>query len=297
MMAFLLITTMASGQRKIFHNKDENTYAHMSEILNEFQALGRIGIEYNNSGQCNITYDNYGYLLLAEYLGEMRTIGEEKKQNLVKAFKAIGFGKEASGMYNQEVYVQTDTGRFWIPIQNQLLNVWTQEVKANDSVLIYVRIQAAYDADSENKWLLVINSFNPTISDGLWREAMSHLQKKNYPIVQRCTQELVRINPDDCRGHALLAYCYANMGNDVSKKKLKELYFHQSDSLFMVSEQLDPGYCHQYFYRAIMHFYRSDYVNSWKMIEKARELKDNEIDEAFVDFLESKLSYADYKKQ
>ena len=293
----ILVPNLVFGQRKTIHNRDENTFAHMSEVLDEFQELGRIGVLYNNPGECKITWDNYGYLILVKYLGEMRQIGKEKKELLVNSFKTIGYGEIADNIFTHEVHVQTDSGRFWIPIQTQIINYWNKELETNDSVLIYIRIHAAYDADDENKWLFVINSFCSSVTEGLWNEAVANLQKGNDVIGNRCIDELIRINPGDGRNYALLAYCYATKGNTVSKKKLKDRYYYQSDSLFNISEKLSPEYCHQYYYRAVLNFYRSDYINSWKMIEKARELNDKEIDGEFLRNLENKLSYNEFKKQ
>lgn len=162
------------SQTDLIHNRDKNTYVKMSEILTEFNDLGRVGQDYNNSVDFNITFDNYGYLLLVKYLGTVREIGDNKKSILFDAFKSFGYGKEAKDLFKHEVHIETDSGCFWIPIQAQLLEYWKDELKTDDSTLIFIRIHAAIDTDIENKWLFVINGFNSNVSKGLWDEALVH---------------------------------------------------------------------------------------------------------------------------
>lgn len=294
---FLLITIITFGQKELIHNRDENSYVKMSEVLTEFQDLGMIGPEYNNSVDYNITLNNFGYLLLVKYLGEIRKIDKNKKNIIVNSFKSFGYGKEADELFKQEVYIETDSGCFWIPIQDQLLNFWKEELKTNDSVLIYIRIHAAFDTDAENKWLFVINSFNSNILDGLWEEALSNFGKPNELIGLRCINDLIKLYPKDGRNYAMLAFYYTNSGNNILDNDIKAKYFNKSDSLFKISMQLTPDYSYQYFQKAILNFHRGDYFNTWKMIDKARELKDEHVEEQFIEDLENKLSYSDYLKQ
>jgi len=294
---FLLLPVMVFCQYDTFHNSDNNTFVNISEILTEFKDLGTFKSESNMTIDYNFTLHTYGYLLLVNYLGEVRDIEDWKKEALFYAFKAIGYGEEAKKMFNHEVHVQADHGDYWIPVQDQLLDYWKDELRSNDLVLIYVRIHGAINTKENDKWLFVINAFNSNIPDGLWNEALTHFGKGNDVIGLRCVHKLIELYPEDGRNYAMLAYYYAYTGNNSKDGDLMKIYFDKSDSLFIISMNLSPDYSYQYVQRAWLCFNRGDYCDAWIMIEKARKLKDKGIETDFIKDLKRKLSYDDYIKQ
>jgi hypothetical protein len=241
----------------------------------------------------NITLKNYGYLLVVNSLGEYRDISIEKKEFLNYVFKTIGVYEKAKDLFNKEVLVKTDIGKSWFPIQNELFGYWVKELKERDTALIYIRVYGSMGEIPEDKWIFAINAFNSNYYDGLWEEAMKNFNDGKDTIGLRCLYKMISINPNDGRNYAMLGYHYTILAknNSYDSKILIK-----ADSLFSIAEKMTPDYSYQYFQRAILKFYMKEYLLSWTYIEKARLFKEKNIEQNFVDDLESKLSYKEFLK-
>lgn len=288
----VLLSTVkpVNSQNNLIHNRDNNTLVNFSEALQYWQDFGDAKPENKN---LNISLNNYGYLLLVESLGESRDISPEKKELLDYVFKAIGVYEQAKNLFNKEVLVETDAGKYWFPIQNSLLGYWNDELKSGDKALIYIRFYGSLSNHSEGKLVFTINSFNSGYYDGLWEEAMNNFNDGKDTIGLRCVKKLISLDPNDGRNHAMLGFHYTMVGaGDLND----QVSLNKADSLFSIAENLTPEYSFQYFQRAILKFYMHDYVQSWKYIEKARLMNEEGIDQYFIDDLELKLPYEEYLK-
>jgi len=288
----VLLSTVkpVNSQNNLLHNRDNNTLVNFSEALQYWQDFGEAKSENQN---VNISLNNYGYLLLVESLGEYRDIVPEKKELLDYVFKAIGVYDQAKNLFNKEVLVETDAGKYWFPIQDGLLGYWNDELKSGGKTLIYIRFYGSMSNRSEGKLVFTINGFNSGYYDGLWEEAMNNFNDGKDTIGLRCVKKLISLDPNDGRNHAMLGFHYTMVGaGDLND----QVSFNKADSLFSIAEKLSPEYSFQYFQHAILKFYIHDYVQSWSYIEKARSMNEERIEQSFIDDLESKLPYEEYLK-
>ena len=288
----VIFTTVYQGnsQNSLIHNTDNNTFVNFSEALEYWQDFGETRTE---SKSYNISLKNYGYLLIVKSLGECHDISAEKKEFLDYVFKAIGVYEQAKNLFNKEVLVETDAGKYWFPIQDGLLGYWLDELKSGDLTLIYIRFYGSMSITSEDKWVFTINGFNSGYYDGLWEEAMNNFNNGKDTIGLRCVKKLISLDPNDGRNHAMLGFYYTTVGErDLNDQGA----FTKADSLFSIAEKLTPEYSYQYFQRAILKFYMHDYVQSWMYVEKARSMNEERIEQYFIDDLEFKLPYEEYIK-
>jgi len=279
-----------NSQNGLIHNTDKNTLVNFSEALNYLQNI----VDSKLKGKVyTVTGVNYGYLLIVKSMDECRDISAEKKEFLDYAFKTIGAYGKAKNLFNKEVFVETDTGNYWFPIQDGLLSYWQEELKKNDLALIYIRFYGSMSNTQKDKLIFTINGFNSNYYDGLWEEALNNFNDGKDTIGLRCVNKLMAFDPKDGRNYALKGFYYTSLG----KKNLNDLSaFTKADSLFSIAEELTPNYSYQYFQRAILKFYLHDYPLSWKYIEKAKSMNEDKIEQNFVDDLESKLPYEEYIK-
>jgi tetratricopeptide (TPR) repeat protein len=284
----LLILTIRGGsaQNSLIHNMDKNTLVDFSEIIEYLRGID----EKSETGKIvyNIVLQNYGYLLLVKSLGECRNISVDKKEFLNYAFKAMGIYEQSKDLFNKEVFIESDAGNYWLPIQDGLFNYWIEELKKGDLTLIYIRVYGSMGNNPENKWIFTINGFNAGYYNGLWEEALSNFNNNKDTVGLRCLKKMISLNPGDGRNYAMMGYYFTDVGNRSSNDS--SLFF-KADSLFSLAEKLTPEYSYQYFQRAILKFYMKDYMLSWFYVDKARSLKDEHIEQWFVDDLESKLPY------
>lgn len=279
-----------NSQNNLIHNTDKNTLVNFSEALEFLQDFG----ETKPGGKFyNITLKNYGYLLIVKSLGECRDISVERKEILDYYFKTIGTYDQAKNLFNDEVLVKTDAGNYWFPIQDGLLGYWLEELKNGDLTLIYIRFYGSTSGASEDKLVFTINGFNSGYYDGLWEEALNNFNNGNDTIGLRCVKKLISLNPNDGRNYAMLGFHYTLIGEQDSNDQGA---FVQADSLFSIAEKLTPEYSYQYFQRAILKFDMHDYIQSWMYIEKARSMNEKGIEQYFIDDLELKLPYEEFKK-
>jgi tetratricopeptide (TPR) repeat protein len=281
----VIFSIQMNAQTSLIHNTDKNNLVNFSEALDylkDFNSNSLPGKVYT------LGMKNYGYLLVVKSLEECRKIPAEKKEFLSYAFKTMGFQNNAADIFKDEVLVETDNGKFWFPIQDELFGYWTKELKKGDLVLIYIRFYGIIKDISGNDLIFTINSFNSNYYDGLWEEALNTFSNEKDTIGVRCVKKLISLNPNDGRNYAMLGYYYTTIGKrNMNDKKS----YAKADSLFTISEKLTPEYSYQYFQRAILKFNLGDYFQSWKYVEKAKSLNDKHIEQSFLQDLESKYPY------
>jgi tetratricopeptide (TPR) repeat protein len=288
-LSFFSILCQAFGQNNPIHNTDKNNLVEFSEVLEYITSFTNHPLPQGKV--FTIPSRNNGYLLLVKSLEECHEISSEKKEFLDYAFKTFGVYEKAKDLFNYEVLVETDAGKFWFPIQNELLKFWTKELKSGDLALIYTRFYGSI-SNSEDSWILTINSFNAGYYDGLWEEALNCFNNGKDTIGLRCVKKLMSLDPKDGRNYAMTAMYYAEKGRQLDNSS----YLTKADSLFSTAEILTPKYSYQYFQRAILKFYMGDYYKSWNYIEKARSLNDEHIESWFLDDLEAKYPHKEFIK-
>lgn len=289
---FLYLTSTVCqvwGQSNPIHNTDKNNLVEFSEVLKYISIFNHNS--YPQKKVFTIPSRNNGYLLLVKSLEECREIPSEKKEFLDYTFKTLGVFEKAKDIFNNEVLVETDTGNFWFPIQDELLKFWTKELKKGDLALIYTRYYGSI-SNPEDSWIITINSFNAGYYDGLWEEALDCFDKGKDTIGLRCVKKMISLDPTDGRNYAMLAMYYTQKGKNLNNSSL----FVKADSLFAIAENLTPQYSYQYFQRAILKFYMGDYYKSWNYVEKAESLNDEHIESWFLDDLEAKYPYKEFIK-
>jgi hypothetical protein len=287
-LALSLSHYQGNAQTSLIHNTDKNNLVSFSEALNYLQGLNT---NLLNGNVYSLTLKNYGYLLLVKSSEEFQEIPAEKKEFLQYAFKTMGFQNNAIDIFNKEVLVETDAGKFWFPIQDELLGYWIKELKKGDFVLVYTRFYGTILNKLEKNWIFTINGFNSDYYDGLWEEALDNFNNGKDTMGVRCVKKLISLNPSDGRNFAMLGFYYTKTGQ---KNFNDHKSYVKSDSLFSISEKLTPQYSYQYFQRAILKFYMGDYLNSWRYIDKAKSLHDEHIEQGFLEDLESKYTYEKY---
>lgn len=281
------------------HNSNPNTYCTIDKILSEFKDVGEVGIVTQPDGSAeevlsNITFDNYGYFNVAKYLGEYRNIDSMKLNLLNGIFKSIG----ANGLidkYKIEVFLNIDGLNFWFPLQDTLVNFWKEEIKKDDNVIVYFRIFGAINRPPESKWLFCIHRFDSSTTDGLWNEAMEKFNEGDLIMGEEIIKKSIKINPEDGRNYSVLAFNYANEGKKL-KDKERDSLFNLSESYFTKSTSYSPEYSYQYFQWAILKFFKSEYDKAWELIDKAKSLKEENIDINLINDLEAIYPYEKYKK-
>lgn len=282
------------------HNFDPNTFVSVNEIFNEFKGLQKFdngqdaqGEEFSN--YLKLTRHMFGYTLIAKNLDNTRQIPAEKKSALDLSIDLLNLDAQFKQRLQNEVFVEIDGHRLWIPIQNNLYEIWEKNVANNDSVLIYTRIIGGYNTDPENSWLLVMTAFHESLQAVLWNEGIESLNAGNDIIGEKYLKKLIELFPEDAEAHASLAYYYTEKGLNQSGSKKKES-FAKADSLFHKAEQINPKYGFQYFQQAILKFHQQRYVKSWDLIEKAKENGHTNIEKEFLEQLNSKMPFKEYKQ-
>jgi len=282
----------------VFHNFERNTFSSMTEITKEFAGVGQVGRFPSSNGgyvhvAMNLTKDNYGYMIIVKYLGGIRPIPPAKRNVLNRAFKEAGVYSGLRGLYKDEIYLEADSKKYWIPIQESLVGFWEEEVARNDSAAVFLRIYGAMEADEENKWIFAINGFYADEETCLWNEAIKYFEAGYDTIGIMTVKKLMEIAPDDGRNYAMLGFHYSRVAKDYEDPK-KERLFQRADSMFATGIQLTPGYGYQYFQSALLYYYWGKYPLAWKMIDIARESGVEGIEQRFLTDLEESYPYEKY---
>lgn len=285
----------------VIHNFDDNTFVTIDEIFKEFEGLQDFSKEYQSNGEeyqdyIKLTRHNFGYTLIAKYLNQSRKIPHDKKRVLDFGIDALNIDSSFKQILQNEVFVEIDGQKIWIPIQNELYEIWKTNVAASDSVLIYTRIIGGYQAEPENRWLLMIFRFHESLQTVLWNEGIQNLNRGNDEVGERYLTKLIALYPNDAEAIASLAYYYTEKGVALEGSE-QQIYFLKADSLFQDAEKISPNYAFQYFQRAILKFHQARYQDSWRLIEKAKKHGLTNIEDKFMKQLSSAMTFDEYNMQ
>lgn len=283
MILCLLIVSIVTAQENI-HNKNKNTLVEFSEITEYYNKV-------NSSQGINTYAGTYGYLTIIESLESVRKINSNKLMWLTSILKSLGISENAKEIFESEVLLISNGQKYWLPIQNELLDYWVNEMKLKNKALIYIRAFGSTKDIEENKWLFTINSFNSNFYDGLWEEALESFNHQNEKNGLRCINKLIELNPKDGRNFSMYGYYYYDKGYPDNIKLLRK-----ADSLYSIAEKLSPNYSYGYYQKALVKFQLGEYSKAWDNIEKARSLGETRIEKVILERFENKLPYAEYLK-
>lgn len=286
-LSFLFINLITAQEN--IHNKNKNTLVKFSEITEYYNKL--------NSSQkikpdVNTYAGTFGYLTLIESQEKVRNINSTKLMWLSSILKSLGINQKAKDLFEKEVFVKSEEKTYWLPIQNELLNYWKNEMKLNQKALIYIRAFGSTKDIEENKWLFTINSFNSNYYDGIWEEALSSFNQKNEQNGLRCINKLIELNPKDGRNFSMYGFYFYDKGYPDNMKLLKK-----ADSLYSIAEKLSPEYSYGYYQRALAKFQLGEYFKAWENIDKAKSLGETRIEKFILERFEKKLPYSEYLKK
>lgn len=279
--------SIAIAQESI-HNKNKNTLVEFNEII---EYYNRVNSSQEIKADINTYAGTYGYLTIIESLESVRKINANKLVWITSIFKSFGITYNAKGIFENEVLVRANGNKYWLPIQNELLGYWEDEMRLNNKGLIYLRAFGSTNDIEENKWLFTINSFNSNLYDGIWQEAIDNFNNQNEGNALRCLKKLIELNPKDGRNFSMYGYYYYNKGYPNNMN-----FLNKSDSLYSIAEKLSPKYSYGYYQRALTKFQLGEYSKAWDNIEKARELGETNIEKVILERFEKKLPYAEYLK-
>ncbi len=275
----------------ILHNKKANTFVEFSEIERFYELLNQKETNLKTEDVIHTYSLTYGYMVLVESLGQKRKISTGKLEILDLIFKSFGLSENIKSVFEYEVLVKTDTGLFWIPIQNTLHSFWVDEMTIRTKGLIYIRAFGSLKDNRESKWLFTINSFNSNFYDGLWEEALKSFKEEDSENGLACVQKLIELDPNDGRNYYLYGFHYYKIGHPKNFELLKK-----ADSLYTIAEKLSPNYSYGHYQKALAKIQLGQYVKAWDAIEKAKSLGETEIETSVINKLESKLTRKEYLK-
>lgn len=281
----LLIVSIATAQENI-HNKNKNTLVEFSEIT---EYYNKVNSSQDIKADINAYAGTYGYLTIVESLESVRKIDSNKLMWLTSILKSLSIAENAKEIFESEVLLNTNGEKYWLPIQNELLDYWNNEMKLKKKALIYIRAFGSTKDIEENKWLFTINSFNSNFYDGLWEEALDSFNQQNEKNGLRCINKLIELNPKDGRNFSMYGYYYYDKGYPDNVKLLRK-----ADSLYSIAEKLSPNYSYGYYQKALVKFQLGEYSKAWDNIEKARNLGETRIEKVILERFENKLPYAEY---
>ena len=281
------------------HNFNPNTFVTIDEIFNEFNELQKFegdgeGNEDEFSNYLKLTRHIFGYTLIAKNLDSLRQIPAKKKEAFDLSIDLLNLDAQFKEIVINEVYLEIDGNQLWIPIQDNLFSIWRDNVANQDSVLIYTRIIGGYNADPANSWFLIMTGFHEELNTILWNEGIEKFNSGLNRIGERYLSKLVDLYPDDAEAKASLAYHYTEEGVSYAGDKREEL-FSKANTLFASAESLAPDYGFQYFQQAILRYHQNKFIDSWQLIEKAKENGHTNIEEKFLNQLSSKMSFEEYQ--
>lgn len=98
---------------------------------------------------------NVKYVVEATYRGEHREIGPARLELLRKWVKSLHYPKEYAQMFEHEIGIQAGQEKYWLPLQNELVESFAQEATTGSRVRLYIM----YIGAVKSECLFVVNRF------------------------------------------------------------------------------------------------------------------------------------------
>ncbi|HXN56379.1 MAG TPA: hypothetical protein VN874_08935 [Myxococcales bacterium] len=98
---------------------------------------------------------NFKYAVVVTYTGQHRETGASAKALIHRWAKALRHPKEYETFFGQELEVESAGTKYWLPIQNAMVQSFASEVRAGTSVKLYILLLGA----TKEGWVFAINEF------------------------------------------------------------------------------------------------------------------------------------------
>ena len=78
------------------------------------------------------------YRVSAKYTGKMRTINPNTRRLIIQWARALQLPKEYQEQLSYEVQIESEGELYWLPIQTNIIEPFSKEVKVNTTVSLYI---------------------------------------------------------------------------------------------------------------------------------------------------------------
>jgi tetratricopeptide (TPR) repeat protein len=144
-------------------------------------------------------------------------------------------------------------------------------------------------------WLL-----NPRSPDVYWGFASVLHDQQKYCEAKEMIDKALALNPPENRGFypdAGRMYTLCAISNATLSEKDKERLIEESERLYRKAEEIEPDKAYLYLSWATAYYWRGQYEDAWKMVEKHREAGGKTLpDDHFVSMLRAKMPEPVQKK-
>lgn len=136
-------------------------------------------------------------------------------------------------------------------------------------------------------WLL-----NPNNSEVYWGFSSILHDKKEYCEAKKMVEKALALNPPDNRGFypdAGRIYTLCAVNNPTLSREDKVRLIEESEMLYHKAEKTEPDKAYLYLSWATAYYWRGQYEDAWKMVEKHREAGGEGPPEPFISMLRAKM--------
>jgi hypothetical protein len=98
---------------------------------------------------------NFKYAVGGTYTGRHRETATPTRELIRRWVKALRQPKEYETLFDHEVEVESGGKKYWLPIQNPMVQSFASEVQAGGSVKLYIMLLGA----TKDTWVFAINEF------------------------------------------------------------------------------------------------------------------------------------------
>ncbi len=98
---------------------------------------------------------NFKYAVGGTYTGRHRETAAPTRELIRRWVKALRHPKEYETLFEHEVEVESGGKKYWLPIQNPMVQSFASEVRVSGSVKLYIMLLGA----TKGAWVFAINEF------------------------------------------------------------------------------------------------------------------------------------------
>ncbi len=98
---------------------------------------------------------NFKYTVIGTYTGQQRKAVTTTKDLIRHWVKTLGQPKEYESLFDHEVEIESGGKKYWLPIQNPMVQSFSSEVRKGGSVKLYIMLLGA----SKSRLVFAINEF------------------------------------------------------------------------------------------------------------------------------------------
>ena len=129
------------------------------QLIREQRKPERPGDLFFNPGE------NGGARVRAVYTGQSRPL-DQRREAFIIAFASTSVGNQGYANLYQREYRFTANGQdWWLPAQNQVASYFAKELKAGESVTLYVRNAGGFRLSDSWDWVFLVEEFDTPGAD------------------------------------------------------------------------------------------------------------------------------------